>query len=265
MKKLMCTRSKKRSKIDTAGISGHFMTKNFSNTLGDLGLPANFPTLQFDAVSEKMSRHSKNPSSNWFMFAAAWNATGYRLIATHRSSTKFDELLNSSPASIELRFLQDDEMFSFFSAALSAIECAFFAAYACVSQIFPADYPINLDKDLRITPERIIEKLKKKLSGTSLGNQMINTHNDTKYTELSNFRNYLSHRGTLPRQQYAAVGPAAVDRPSTVSGNPTQIASKWIYDFEILPGCLIPFVDFADIAVGTIIHRLDEFINSCEI
>jgi len=238
------------------------MTQQFTKTLGDLSLPANFPYSAFDAVNQKMGGYAQNPSSNWFMFAAAWNAIGYRLIATHRSCSKFDELMNSSPVSVKLRFLQDDEMFSFFAAALSAIECAFFAAYACVSQAFPADYPITLDKNLRITSEKIFEKLKKKLAGSEIINAMNNILNDPKYAEISNFRNYLSHRGALPRQQYFAVGSAAADRASTVSGNPIRLASTWIYDFELVPGCLIPFVDFTDTAVCTIVQQLEELTNA---
>jgi hypothetical protein len=238
------------------------MTEKFSKTLGDLGLPANFPHLEFDFVNTKMARFSQDPTSNWFMFAAAWNGVGYRLRAAHKSSLTFDVLLDTTPVSIELRFQQDHEMFVFFASALSALECAFFAAYACVAQAAPADYPIILDKDLRITPERISEKLNKKFAGTKIVNSMMSILADPKYDELSDFRNYLAHRGTLPRRQYASVGSSAVDPPSEVSGNPIQLASSWIYDFKILPGCLNPFVVFVDIAVGNIVRGLEEFATT---
>ncbi|WP_156116671.1 hypothetical protein [Massilia sp. 9096] len=235
------------------------MVQKFSKTLGDLNLPENFPHLEFDSVNAKMANYAQNPSSNWFMFAAAWNATGYRAIATHKSSARFDELLANSAASLELRFLQDHEMFSFFTAALSAIECAFFATYACVSQAFPSDYPIALDKDLRVTPEKIFAKMKAKHGSTAIVNAMKDILSDPQYAELSNFRNYLAHRGILPRKQYAATGPGAVDLPSDVSGNPTQLASSWIYNFKLVPGCLIPFVDFTDKAIGSIVQQLHDF------
>jgi hypothetical protein len=235
------------------------MTSRSSTTLGELKLPVKFRSEENDSVNRKMAKYASDAGSNWFMFASAWNAVAYRLIAAHKSCEKFDKLIVATPQTIALRFDQDHEMFDFFTAALSCLECAFTATFACASQAAPAVFPINADNDLKIMPTMICKRLKSEFADSSLVSSMVGILRAPRYKQLADFRNYLSHRGTLPRKQYASTGSSTPDPASEVSGNPQSLAWKWIYDFKIESGCFNPFVEFTDEAVKNLICGLDEF------
>jgi len=57
------------------------------------------------------------------------------------------------------------------------------------------------------------------------------TVSDSAVTNLRNVRNYLAHRGDLPRQHFLAVGSA--DRPSAHPSNPLSLASEQLFDAPI--------------------------------
>lgn len=238
------------------------MPSKFSNALGELELPEIFSTEEYDSVNKKMAKYANDVGSNWIMFASAWNGVGYRLIATHKSCENFNNLIVATPQTIALRFEQDHEMFGFFAAALSCLECAFTAAYACASQATPTFFPIITDSDLKLMPVVICNRLKTQYADSPLVSSMVEILQSGLYKQISDFRNYLSHRGTLPRKQYASVGSFTPDPPAEVSGNPQKLAWNWIYDFKIECGCFKPFVVFVDEAAKSLVCGLDEFTES---
>lgn len=189
-------------------------------------IPPPFGVATFDQVSRNSARFKDSHFDEWRTFAAAWNAIGFRQRAACDYNSEFPASINiSAMPGGEDRYRQDHALFGFAVSQLSAFECLYFGVY-CISSIrFPDTFPIARAKDLRsINPRTVAELLSSSFNASIMAERAISALDADFYDDLSKLRNFLSHRGTLPRD--TRMGGEL--QGTFVARNPTDPIGEWM-------------------------------------
>src|SRR5437763_13200806 len=109
-----------------------------------LEMPQDFPTDPYNAVHDSINSWPNRPDVPWLEYALAWNAVAYRFQALADHCDTFTASVNRAGGapSMSERYVQERELFNFFSNGLAAIESFFYGLYAIASMLDPAKFPM---------------------------------------------------------------------------------------------------------------------------
>jgi hypothetical protein len=222
----LATYRKRQRSID----SGRRM-KELPNS-GGLLVPDDFNEAAVEQVREIMASYSTSEPGPWKSFAAAWNGLAYRFRSADEYHRDFTTAMESGDAPLaEPRYQQERALFAFYAAALSTVECFSFATYCLGSIAHPTGFPMTKDRDLKFYPSDVAKRFAKELPGERITELLQTLIDAPEFTQLSDLRNVLSHRGTLPRSIHASVGTGAPGKTGAyVASNPKSLSSDWQFD-----------------------------------
>ncbi len=194
-------------------------------------MPPSFNKSAHDGVNRRLAQYSQTHKKQWQSFATAWNGIAYRTHTALDNDTNFTNSVSRSNSPLpEERFKQEEALFSFFVCSVSALECFFYAAYCFASISKPTVFPISLPKDLKFYPKDVAAKYAVEFAGDGLTVEMANCLSSSEYVTMVDFRNVLTHRGTIPRNFYRG---GDEDGTATMPSNPTEVSTKWEYNLVI--------------------------------
>lgn len=185
----------------------------------------------YDDVRKIVATTRHEHDRAWRSFAVAWGAVLYRVQAAQEANDAFFSSVRVSAApQPEERFIQEKLLFDFFASACSSVECLYFASY-CIGAILDADaFPMDFPKNLRKYPHEISEAFGNSFPNERLTEVLDRTHKSDEFEALRDYRNFLSHRGSLPRHTYLG---GEKDHATYVPANPLELSDRWVYEFEV--------------------------------
>ena len=190
-----------------------------------LELPPELHPRALDAISRHVAEFNGSHPVAGSSFAAAWNGLGYRFRAAHDLNQAFAEAMALGDAPVaEHRYRQEQALFGFASAALSAVACSCFGIY-CIGHIANAKvFALSTDRDLRFNPADVQSALSKAFPADALTSTLAGLLRDRSHLELVALRNMLVHRGTLPRSVVMEVGKSSRSSGAFVPSNPLKLS-----------------------------------------
>lgn len=201
---------------------------------GDTGLavPDDFDVDAYVAVAKAAATHAAVNAKGHRAFAAAWNGLSHRYRATHEASSEFVRAMAAGDAPpMEERHRQEHALFVFATTALSSLECFCFGAYCLGFLAGTREFPMSHERDLRIHPTNVRDMFTSAFPMDSLTSTIASVLAANEYAQLTDLRNALSHRGTLPRSIFLSVGGGnAAKAGAFVPSNPKSLSSDWQFD-----------------------------------
>lgn len=198
-------------------------------------MPPEFDGERYNEINAKLAPFSRSHEPAWRSFASGWMGVAGRFRAAAETNAVFAESIARSTAPPgDERFLQDHALFVFCLAMLSTVECFSFAVYAAGAVIDPAPFPLSTEQDLRFYPKDVVKALAAAFPNEPLAGSLGETIAHAQYQTILELRNYLGHRGGLPRMSYMSNIPGN-DRPSTVPGNAQAPSAGWQFTLELTP------------------------------
>jgi hypothetical protein len=205
-----------------------------SNIASGLGfeMPPDFPCIPYDKIRQHIGKRSVTKPTEWKMSAMGWNGIAYR----YRALTEYDEIFTTSirksnSPGHEERYLQDNALFEFFTCCVSCIECLCFSLYCMASTINVERFPILSTKELRnIYPDKVKKLFQDGFPTDVLSIHLSKTLEHQNWESINNYRDFLSHRGSLPRSFYEGGDRHGM---ATYPINPKDPSNNWQYDFEL--------------------------------
>lgn len=234
-------------------------TKTPSTSVGIM-MPPMFSVPTYDGINKHLSKYMKSHELQWRSFASAWNGIAYRA----RAATEYDEeftrliAISSSP-SPEERFQQENALFGFCVCALSTLECFFYATYCFASILKPTVFPISTPKDLKFYPKDVVFKFANEFVGEAIVNEMQTCLNSPTYTELTEIRNVLTHRGAPPRKYFMGGGE---DGTVMMPSNPADLSVLWQYDFAVDHNTTQNRARWIDSSLSSLLTTTEQFCMS---
>ena len=228
------------------------------NPLADgLLMPSGFEVSQYDSVIGFVKPYRESQLESWKLFHAAWRGFAYRYKAAGESNMRFSELIKISLAPpVEVRYQQDDALYSFFGSALSSLECFYFSARCLGALSNPTMFGITKAKELIFQPKDVVAAFSKHFPGAELSQTLDGCCSSVEYTKLSNIRNVLSHRGTPPRHQEYGGTPIL---ESHIPGNPKELSSNWQFDWAVGPSTTQETYDWLEVWCCELMSAAEKF------
>ncbi len=198
-------------------------------------MPDDFQVGAYEAVVVRLKdRRDQNPVC-WGEYADAWKSIAWRFRACAEHDESFRDLLRKfgvSPQS-QQRFNQERELFEFFVSGQSAVESFCYGAYAIGALLDSAMEKLLRGSPRDVTPKRTAADFQSKFSGTTLANSLSQLVLDQSFSEWSEIRNVLAHRGHPGRTfNVGGPGPEAVWNIPKLELNEdlTRKRRKWLAD-----------------------------------
>ncbi len=166
-------------------------------------------------------------------FGIGWNGVKWRYRAMTECDSEFRKSIESyGPAPIiEERYKQEKSLYDFFTNLVSTLENLFFSLYCIASTIKSNEFPISDVKSLRlIFPESVESRFKQNFPSDKVTDAMSAVISDAQYIQTKDFRDFLCHRGPLPRAHNVGGDD---DGKTHLPSNPKDPISTWLTDFEL--------------------------------
>jgi hypothetical protein len=200
-----------------------------SDAIG-INMPSDFPTLAHNDLSSRLGAYQREVL--WPECAAGWNGVARRFFAAAKADSSFTASVRKSgtgPAFDE-RQVQEEALFVFFVAGLSAIESLAYALYAMGAMLQPGHFPMSTEKHFRaIEPKFMQQKFATSFAGTPVALAITALVGDAAYTRWCEIRNVLAHRLALPRHHKLSGGTSAnVAGGLTIADRTTSDQRKWL-------------------------------------
>lgn len=197
-------------------------------------MPGWFPVREYDETNQYISKRAGPDTTPWRNFASAWNAVGYRCI---RMDDAIDYLVaawsETYPPPFDDRMKEDTELFALAANMLSAVECAFLAAYCVAAMADPLTTPLATPNELKVLPSHVITTIRTLPQASAIADHFATAWHDITASGLKDLRDSLSHRGSpLRRISFSTVGVA----PSAIPNNPKQLGKDWVFDLTLTDG-----------------------------
>lgn len=169
----------------------------------DLEMPTYFPKQYYKDIKTRIDQKKDSHKESWHEFAGGWNGIKYRFLACNEHKRAFTEsikLFSPSPP-FPHRYIQERELFGFFTTGLSTIECFCYSLYSIASIINSKEFPID-DASLRyVTPSNVKNKFSKDeaFKYSKIKIELEKLIGEEKYNEWCSIRNILVHRSSPGR------------------------------------------------------------------
>lgn len=190
-----------------------------------------FNKVGFNDISQAVASKREKHGSAGQSFAAAWNAVPIRFQAMFEADDTFTgSVMRSNMPPADERYTQEKALFKFFTSARSSLECFYFASY-CIGSIVDSDtFPIEIQKDLKIYPKDVSKNFNKRFSQDSLSIVLDKTIKAAEFEIIKEYRDFLSHRGALPRHAYVGGNKHG---SAFIPENPRDLSDNWKPTFEL--------------------------------
>lgn len=198
--------------------------------------------------------------NQWISCGVAWDAMFWRFRSMVESGNySIESIVKSTAPNFEERYLQERNIFEFFSNALSTIEIAFYSLY-CMASMKNSNFKFESEKTLRnINPRCVIDLFKSNFNSNSLTKLLEEICEDQNYLKIKEFRDFFSHRGTMNRNHYIKVSMPLVTK---IASNPKQIGEKWMLDIELNEPFIKSKCDWTVKIINLLISEIEEFTKS---
>lgn len=205
------------------------------NSTVRLTMPDDFDDESLDFVTKRASAFSVSREVSWKSFTAAWNAVAYRFRGADALNQQFALAMKAGDGPPpEERYEQEQALFGFCSACLSAVECLYFGAYCLGSLSGSTEFPITKEGDLIFYPKNVATAFRKAFPEDELTARLHELLRTPEFAQLSDLRNVLTHRGVLPRAIHLSVGNASGQTTGAyVASNPKSLGSDWVFERPI--------------------------------
>jgi len=109
-----------------------------------IDMPDDFPTLAHNSVTGTLSTYQRH--ALWPECAAGWNGVARRFFAAAKADASFTGSItvNGTGPTLDERQTQEEALFVFFVAGLSAIESLAYTLYAVGAMLQPGHFPMSL-------------------------------------------------------------------------------------------------------------------------
>jgi hypothetical protein len=197
---------------------------------GGFLVPDDFDTDAFVAVQKQTAKYDESAPVPRRAFAHAWNGVMHRFRNSHDWNLAFIDAMSAGDGPpLTARYAQEMALFGFTSAGVAAVDCCAFAAYCLGALARPDVFPVASDKDLKFYPPQVRDSFLAAYPQEAVGSVLSDALKSSDYTRITDLRNVLSHRGTLPRNFRVSVGSVARDADGAfIPSNPKSINSNWI-------------------------------------
>jgi hypothetical protein len=203
-------------------------------------LPASFDVAAYSGVRALAPlvadpNDDTNPAKKnaYLGHSAAWTGVAVRLGAASEYNSEFAKSIARSTAPpLEERYRQERALYGCLSSTLSAVECAYIAAYCLSSALAPEQLPLTSAKHLNQRPQKIAMAFDKWVAGDPFAVMLLTVATSEEIQALADFRNMLAHRGVLPRHHRLS---NAIVQPSTLPSNPKSLAVEFNYNANMSP------------------------------
>ena|SRR5437867_894183 len=233
---------------------------------GDAGLivPDDFDVPAFVSVAKVAAAYSQTHAATHRSFAAAWNGLSHRYRAADELNQDFVAAMAAGDGPpMEDRHRQEHALFAFASTALSSLECLCFGAYCLGALGHAAAFSISHERDLRFYPADVERAFAQSFPTAKLTGSLSSLLAASEFKDLTDLRNVLSHRGTLPRSFFLSVGggPAA-KTGAYVPSNPKSLSSDWVFDRAVDKRLTQSLRDWLGVSLADLLPATSDFADS---
>jgi hypothetical protein len=164
-------------------------------------------------LRSQVETERNNPPEPWFEFGGGWRAVDIRFRTCCEHDRDFtDEIRRNSD-----HYVQEQELFGFFTTGLAAVESFFYAMYAfgwMLNRGKDGAFDLIDGRENDVTPETTRKAFRKEY-GTSdpivIAQESVLT--DTSWTEWKTIRNVLAHRTVPPRRLHISASDGGTIAP----------------------------------------------------
>jgi hypothetical protein len=168
-------------------------------------MPPDFPSAAFEATY-RGAAELRGPYLDDFV--GAWNAVSYRYRALLDYSDSFEASIRKNGAAPEagIRYIQEKDLFGFFSSAFSIFEAFFFGMFAVGATLSPVTFPFATPADRqRVGVSSTIASYKRAWESDPIIATFEAMSQDPLYRGLRDARNVLTHRVAPGRKIYVSL------------------------------------------------------------
>jgi hypothetical protein len=153
-----------------------------------------FDSVTWDRLGEVYGQHANHPA--WGGLVNAHNGIAYRFWAAVAADKRFAGSFSLAGPRCE----EEEALFSFFYNAVGSIECALYGLHHLGAISIGLGFPISKDGDLRAINRRTVrERFERAFPGEPLTIAIGKVLDDRTFARLLEFRDVLTHRGSVPR------------------------------------------------------------------
>jgi hypothetical protein len=171
----------------------------------DLDFPADFPTASVDSLHAYLSDRdpAASETTEWKEWANGLNGVVYRFLGCDLEGASAIASLRASqsPPAPE-RLQQETALFRFFYEGLSCLECLYYALFFVGCLADPSSFNAGINRR-DVVPHRVTRCFIKRFANDLLTHRLDGVLNHPDFSEWSDIRNFLSHRGAAGRTFYA--------------------------------------------------------------
>jgi hypothetical protein len=158
-------------------------------------MPTHFCTQAYDDLCARLAGAFGTPA--WDRCVEGLNAVAYRYRAASEAADRFESEFSFAGD----HYTQEEALFAFFFSATSAIECLLFAVYSFGAIFKPQLFAVGTDAALQaIVPDQVRKHFTRAFSGDPLAKAVEQLVNDPTRAQILEFRNFMAHRGAVPRE-----------------------------------------------------------------
>jgi hypothetical protein len=186
-------------------------------SINGLTVPDDFPADQFEAVYKKLGSTYGQRAEYRVFIIGALNAIAYRFtaLAEYNKSFKSSITAHGTGPGQPFRYMQERDLFGFFSNAHSVFDAFCFALFAIGALRDSANFPLATDPNERnVTWSKMLRAYGKAFPSDPISSELEKIWNDTE--ELRDIRNILTHRAVGARSFGVSVGPSTVPETTTI-------------------------------------------------
>src|SRR6266511_3942555 len=183
-------------------------------SLNQIAVPDDFPADEFEAVHRKLgSAYAERDEYRVFIMDAL-NAIAYRFTAIAEYHESIRSLINA-PNCQPFRYMQERDLFGFYSNAHSVFDAFCFALFAVGALIDSGNFPLATEADERnVTWSTMLRAYGKAFPTDPILSELEKIWKDTE--ELRDIRNILTHRGVGPRAFGVSTGASTIPEGTTI-------------------------------------------------
>src|SRR6266550_1303963 len=186
-------------------------------SINGLTVSDDFPADQFEAVYKKLGSTYGQRAEYRVFIIGALNAIAYRFtaLAEYDKSFRSSITAHGTGPGQPFRYMQERDLFGFFSNAHSVFDAFCFALFAIGALRDSANFPLATDPDERnVTWSKMLRAYGKAFPSDPILSELEKIWNDTE--ELRDIRNILTHRAVGARSFGVSVGPSTVPETTTI-------------------------------------------------
>jgi hypothetical protein len=163
-----------------------------------LEMPPDFPIAPYEAIFEIVHPYAASDANAYGEFGTGWNALAWRYAAVADHDEAFTESLriHGGAPQAPARYRQEDQLFTFFAAGISALETFAYGTWAVAwATPNPAFALSTSSEQRRVSLRSLCERVEQHHAAEQLAVALRRTVDSAEFIEWTDVRNALTHRG----------------------------------------------------------------------